>query len=381
VLAEPLLIIAPDPKTCSEVVWWLRELVRPLPLAGDFRPYLHIHDHDFSLLVNANKPQAGVVVGVTNPFFRNAASHWPNVISIPGATKAKTPGLPKQDVPEGFLSRRSRSVSKDRPLLKRLELLVAAGRLDDPEGNAALRTHFQQLTERMLVPLNRYFQTLVPPRSPHPSTPGQTPQTPNLHLGQLQFQLQHPRPQRGGTPFSPMVVNGNLTPVLPPSPALSIQTLKPFSLPTFLQHLRNHGPNPLSFKARGITSKSRIESDFYATFCKSSTFAGWLSARVESLGIAVASNMLEDAIAAAAAVRISPDPFAIERRSERSSTEASGTSGTTASTTASFSPGSDNDDEAETPRPKDAPDSPFSTGRFRKEQHLETMTPTACGRI
>lgn len=65
VLAEPLLIIAPDPKTCSEIVWWLRELVRPIPLAGDFRPYLHIHDQDFSLLVNANKPQAGVVVGVT----------------------------------------------------------------------------------------------------------------------------------------------------------------------------------------------------------------------------------------------------------------------------------------------------------------------------
>lgn len=65
VLAEPVLVIAPDPKTCSNIVWWLRELIRPIPLAGDFRPYLHIHDHDFSLLVNANKPQAGVVVGVT----------------------------------------------------------------------------------------------------------------------------------------------------------------------------------------------------------------------------------------------------------------------------------------------------------------------------
>lgn len=64
-LAEPVLVIAPDPRTCSEIVWWLRELLRPIPLAGDFRPYLHIHDHDFSLLVNSNKPQAGVVVGVT----------------------------------------------------------------------------------------------------------------------------------------------------------------------------------------------------------------------------------------------------------------------------------------------------------------------------
>jgi hypothetical protein len=40
-------------------------MLRPIPPVGDFRPYLHIHDHDFSLLVNSNKPQAGVVVGVT----------------------------------------------------------------------------------------------------------------------------------------------------------------------------------------------------------------------------------------------------------------------------------------------------------------------------
>jgi hypothetical protein len=31
----------------------------------DFRPYLHIHDLDFRLLFSANKPPAGIVVGVT----------------------------------------------------------------------------------------------------------------------------------------------------------------------------------------------------------------------------------------------------------------------------------------------------------------------------
>jgi hypothetical protein len=39
--------------------------MKQIPPAGDFRPYLHIHDHDFSLLINSNKPQAGVVIGVT----------------------------------------------------------------------------------------------------------------------------------------------------------------------------------------------------------------------------------------------------------------------------------------------------------------------------
>jgi hypothetical protein len=80
ILAEPVLVIAPDPRTCSEIVWWLRDLLRPvgsrmltvktlhscqIPPVGDFRPYLHIHDHDFSLLVNSSKPQPGIVVGVT----------------------------------------------------------------------------------------------------------------------------------------------------------------------------------------------------------------------------------------------------------------------------------------------------------------------------
>ncbi|KAK8853233.1 hypothetical protein IAR55_003935 [Kwoniella newhampshirensis] len=265
ILAEPVLVIAPDPKTCSEIVWWLRDLLRPIPPAGDFRPYLHIHDHDFSLLVNSNKPQPGVVVGVTNPFFRNAASHWPNVISIPsqrprrmvsnGVSPAPAPSPMGRDQPEGFVSRRHRSVQKDRALLKKLEGLVLEGKLDDPEGNEALRTHFQQLTERFLVPLNRYFQTLVPTLATASPSP---------------------------VPTSPSTTQ--------PTPSPSTTSIRPFSLPAFLTHLRNHGPNPLAFKTKGLSTKSRVESDFYASFCMSATFARWLSARVDSLGLAFAAQ-------------------------------------------------------------------------------------------
>ncbi|WWC72010.1 uncharacterized protein I206_105969 [Kwoniella pini CBS 10737] len=267
ILAEPVLIIAPDPKTCSEIVWWLRDLLRPIPPAGDFRPYLHIHDHDFSLLVNSNKPQAGVIVGVTNPFFRNAASHWPNVISIPsqrtrrivqnGTSPAVANSSPSmKDQPEGFLSRRHRGIQKDRVLLKRLEGLVAEGKFDDPEGNEALRTYFQQLTERFLVPLNRYFQTLVPTISATP----------------------------GGTSISPIPSpSGSSSSIASTSHTTGV--IRPFSLPNFLNHLRNNGPNPLLFKTKGLSLKSRVENDFYASFCMSSTFARWLELRVNSLGL------------------------------------------------------------------------------------------------
>lgn len=100
----------------------------------------------------------------------------------------------------------------------------------------------------MLVPLNRYFQTLVPTLSP--------------------------------TPFPS-----------PGYPAISNHVaIRPFSLPAFLTHLRTHGPNPLSFRTKGLSTKSRVENDFYAAFGMSPTFAGWLAARVDSLGLAVAAQ-------------------------------------------------------------------------------------------
>lgn len=137
----------------------------------------------------------------------------------------------------------------------------------DIGANDALRTHFQQLTEQMLVPLNRYFQTLVPTLSPNPAQ----------------------------TTFT----SGS-------------NTLKPFSLPSFLTHLKTKGPNPLSFRSRGLTSRARVESDFYTAFCMSPTFAGWLATRVDSLGLAVAqqSNSLmvpnENRRSSAAGLGITP---------------------------------------------------------------------------
>jgi hypothetical protein len=101
----------------------------------------------------------------------------------------------------------------------------------------------------MLVPLNRYFQTLVPTLSPNPAALPST--------------------------------------TAPPA------TLKPFSLPAFLAHLRTHGPNPLAFRTKGLSSKARVESDFYAAFCMSPTFAGWLHARINSLGLVQTSTTLD----------------------------------------------------------------------------------------
>lgn len=97
-LCEPILVFGPSPAMTSQAVWWLRDLMRPvchlcyflcatdtiaqIPLAADIRPYFTIHDKDHSLLVNKAPPKAGLLIGVTNPFFQKSCAHWPHVLSM-----------------------------------------------------------------------------------------------------------------------------------------------------------------------------------------------------------------------------------------------------------------------------------------------------------
>lgn len=160
VLGEPLLVVAPDPRTASDAVWHLLDLIRPVPCAGDFRPYFHIHDYDYAALVSRNKPPAGTLLGVTNPFFVQACAHWPHVLHLGwrvGATRSAPARV-------GLETRRRRRVGKDRALLRTVSELCARG--DHAAANAALRRHFADLTERFLAPLNRYVASLgVPMRA------------------------------------------------------------------------------------------------------------------------------------------------------------------------------------------------------------------------
>ena len=42
VLAEPILVYSTDPKRASEIIQWLATIIRPLPFAGDWRPFFHM---------------------------------------------------------------------------------------------------------------------------------------------------------------------------------------------------------------------------------------------------------------------------------------------------------------------------------------------------
>ena len=98
ILSEPILIFGTSPTMTSQAIWWLRDFLRPvrtrtpslptlsnrvqMPLAGDFRPYFTIHDKDHAALVNQNAPQAGLLLGVTNPFYDGTCKHWPHRLSL-----------------------------------------------------------------------------------------------------------------------------------------------------------------------------------------------------------------------------------------------------------------------------------------------------------
>lgn len=255
VLAEPILVVGPDPTVCSEAIWHMLDLIKPIPFAGDFRPYFTIHDHDFKALVSKNKPGAGTIIGVTNPFMLQACKHWPHILKVgKGAVKTGTHGKSGKrqaggvvgggmggiaggnsaggggpDHTPGLVSKRKRRVSKERALLKRLAD-IAEGRVTDESANEALRRYFTDLTERFLAPLNRYVSSLIPADFSL-SSPSETPK------------------------------------------------IKPFNTTAFLASLKSHG-TPLPIRSRNLPTGSAVRQSLYLDFIQCPNFSTWLHARI-----------------------------------------------------------------------------------------------------
>ncbi|CAG8442651.1 2340_t:CDS:10 [Diversispora eburnea] len=107
-LGDPIVLIAPDPKICSEAVLELMDIINPIPYCGDYRPYFTIQDPDFKSFVTKNRPPSNIIIGVTNPFFTKALQHWPNII-------------------RGVTSKRKSVIAKDKAILKQLASAMARG--------------------------------------------------------------------------------------------------------------------------------------------------------------------------------------------------------------------------------------------------------------
>ncbi|KAH9047385.1 hypothetical protein EDB84DRAFT_484060 [Lactarius hengduanensis] len=164
VLCEPILIFGQSPAWTSKAIWWMRDVFRPIPWAGDFRPYFTIHDREHTALVNDRRPKAGLLLGVTNPFYEKACSHWPHVLTLGGKSSRQRPPTRSAGPEPGWKTKtHNRYTSKDRQLLQQLEAVAGGGNAKAlEEASFGLRRHFSSRSAALLVPLNRYLNTLIP---------------------------------------------------------------------------------------------------------------------------------------------------------------------------------------------------------------------------
>lgn len=170
VLCEPILVFGTSPAETSQAIWWLRDLLRPIPLAGDIRPYFTMQDVDHSLLVNKLPPKAGLLLGVTNPFFEKSCMHWPHILSLGRrrtvntgtATKTSYRAPPPGPAPGWKTKKHKRYISKDRVLLKQVEIACYGDDRTKLDTSLILRQHFSSRTTALITPLARYLNTLIP---------------------------------------------------------------------------------------------------------------------------------------------------------------------------------------------------------------------------
>lgn len=229
--AEPILVVGHDPCSTSEAVWHLVDMIRPVPLAGDFRPFFHIHDYDFRAFVTRTTPPAGVVLGTTNPFFLQTCANWPHIVHL-GKCYGDIHARRNSTQPTAHLASSSkRRVSKDTALIKQLMQWR-----DSPaqlaHANTVLRRYFADLTERFLAPLHQHMATLIP----------------------ASFDLSSPA---------------------------EVPPIKPFQAETFLHWLKSH-PGPLRMRQRSLYPASVLRHSLYSDFLHSPNFAVWLQGRVEA---------------------------------------------------------------------------------------------------
>ncbi|KAI9267675.1 hypothetical protein EDC94DRAFT_514694 [Helicostylum pulchrum] len=223
-IAEPIVIIAPDPGVCSEAVVSLVDIINPIPYCGDYRPYFTIQDSDFKSFVTKNK---------VNIYAKPDGTLIPSHTHHLHSGKSK-PGLGNKsnvlfNFTQGVTSKRKTVISRDRELVKMLTEASVRGYPPDWVLNNILRRHFVDLTEKFLVPLNRYFSTLIPINI---SADGQVPR------------------------------------------------LRPFQTDQFMKSLKEHGPQ-LPFKSTFKTRTSTTDptKELYSQFLKCGNFATWLQQR------------------------------------------------------------------------------------------------------
>ncbi|XP_057306926.1 protein DENND6A-like [Hydractinia symbiolongicarpus] len=162
-LAEPIIVMAPSPSTCSEGVLSLVSLVQPLAFVCDHRPYFTIHDSELKEYTTKTQAPPKVILGVTNPFFAKTFQQWPHIVRIgdmPSLTIMKN-GKRSQDLKPGIYTKYKACLDRDKAFLKKFGKSVNGTRPFEVQ-NAMLINYMTELTQSFMIPLERYIGSLMP---------------------------------------------------------------------------------------------------------------------------------------------------------------------------------------------------------------------------
>ncbi|XP_062850558.1 protein DENND6B [Trichomycterus rosablanca] len=170
-LGEPVVIMAPSPTVCSEMVLALVSCINPLKYCCDFRPYFTIHDSEFKEYTTRTQAPPNVILGVTNPFFIKTFQCWPHILRLGELKMAGD--LPKQvkvkklaklktlDTKLGLYTVYKTFLHKDKAIIKRLIRGIQRKRPSEVQS-FILKRHFLELTQSFNIPLERYLTSLMP---------------------------------------------------------------------------------------------------------------------------------------------------------------------------------------------------------------------------
>lgn len=303
----PILVISPSPALASEAVLALVSMTSPLSYCGDYRPYFTINQTDFKDYTKKQSKEGNVgpiIMGVTNPFFSQTFSHWPNILRVGeeqtikrkkknvsvhrhagsdtsndtahsqtatskpipistshshsrlNRTQAAMPTQPSSKnnscqkcnglesfrpssldgspqlcrpvppsssrySPQGIQSKTEGLMPVDKDVIRQLLRENSRGRFTHAANNEILRRHFVKLTEAFLIPLERYFATLMP-------------------------------------------LAKHISPFQPPQ-------IAPFNETHFLQSLSRDRPS--------VTGSLSKDKQLYSKFLRSANFQGWLQGK------------------------------------------------------------------------------------------------------
>ncbi|XP_075219220.1 protein DENND6B isoform X2 [Lycorma delicatula] len=195
--AEPIVVMASSPSTCSQMVQALVSMIMPLMYYADYRPYFTIHDSEFKEYTTRTHAPPPIILGVTNPFFAKTLQHWPHIIKVAESSNIdcsqklklrKGNNLKMLDSKPGLYTHYTGFLQKDKAIIKTLIKGIELKRPNEVQS-ALLRQHLLELTHSFMIPLERYMSTLMPLQkniSPYKAAPSPWPFNPDDFISSLE---------------------------------------------------------------------------------------------------------------------------------------------------------------------------------------------------